>query len=131
MPRGAAGASSALPRAIAPLALLLLALGATLGLPAHASRPAEPTAKRCAHRAGARLPAHATPSLTESHPGQPFVEAVEKELDEEGDRALEPPSRPVVLDDAEPSRARVERTDGRPACLIRLLALPIRGPPSA
>lgn len=128
MPRGASGASLAVLRAVAPLGLLLVALAATLGWTGHATRGTQQPRRQAVAQ---RLPLATQPALTQPSCGQPFVEVVEKELDEEGDRAVEPPSRVVALDHHETQLGLVEAADERPACLVRLLAFPIRGPPSA
>lgn len=129
MPRGARGASLAVLRALGPLGLLLVALAATLGW-THAPRPPRSPGR---HPSAQRLPVATQPALTHSSGGQPFVEVAEKEreLDEEGDRAVEPPSRGVALSRDDTQLGLAEAADERPACLVRLLAYPIRGPPSA
>lgn len=121
MARGAAAAT--LLRAVALLGLLVLALllpGLTPAAPAPGPRPAVV--------AGVT---HGAALLAERRVGQPFLEADEQELDEEDSRAVEVCARAVALRDDSTSSLLPAATDDRPACLERLLALPIRGPPSA
>ena len=115
-------------RGVAPLGHLLLVL-ALIALPALGTASPTPVAQPD-HASAA--PPHGRPLvLRAAHAGLALAAVAERELDEEGTGPVEHPSRPLALDDEEPSRALATAVDEAPACLVRLLAFPIRGPPSA
>ncbi len=111
-------------RVAAPFGHLLLVL-ALVVLPALGTSP--PTT--LAGAKAARPHGH-TLVIRASHAGSTLVAVAERELDEEEGGAIEQPAR-LDVDEEAPSRARLISVDETPACLVRLLAFQIRGPPSA
>ena len=118
----------AVQRGVAPLGHLLLVL-ALIALPALGT--ASPTLVAQPDHATAARPHGLTLVVRAARGGSALAAVAERELDEEGTGPVEQPARPLALDDEEPSRELVTAVDEAPACLVRLLALPIRGPPSA
>lgn len=118
----------AVQRGVAPLGHLLLVL-ALIALPALGT--ASPTAGRPDRASAARHRGHPPLVVRSACAGATLAAVPDRELDEEGSDPVEQPTRFLGLDDDGPSRELVTAVDETPACLVRLLAFPIRGPPSA